>query len=471
VTVVTDWGHEGREVGVTLDACHAVVVVGTDADATVDAALGIARVQAQHRRVTVVDMLGDAPGLQALVPADDPHGLVDSFVYGVSFSRVAYQVPDAGELFVIPSGTEPLDHAELFLHPRWKSLIASVAGVGALLVVVAPADAPEVVSLVELTDGAVLVGDAVPPDLPVAAALTWIRPRRTAPMQVAIALPPAQSVPTGVETADPPPLRGRHLGKVAGVAALLVLSALGIWLAARPFASEIPVRQRIPLAARTPRPAPAALPPADGAGAATAERARQDSLALDAARRDSSQRDSIARILGISPDSVPRLAVANPLDSAAASAWSVFLEETLTKSGAILNLAQKFKTVPVGTFGVNPRTRFFSVYSGAFPTRAGADSLLESLRTRRLIGGDAGTVIAVPYAFLVQSDVPADGAAARVARYRAGGHPVYALRQPDGTAQLYFGAYATPQQAALALPAVREAKLTPTLVFRTGRIF
>ena len=467
MTAALNWGQEGREVGVTLDACHAVVVVGTDVEATVEAALGIARVQAQHRRVAVVDMFGDAPGLQALVPTDDPHGIVDTFLYGVSLGRIAHQVPDAGELFVLPSGTGPLDHAELFLHPRWKSLIAGFAEVGALVVVVAPAEAAEVVSLVELTDGAVLVGDAVPPDLPVAAALSWIRTRRTAPMQVVMSLPPAQGVPTGVETTVVEPLWKRHLGKVAGVAAVLVLSALGVWLASRPFATTPDRGPAIPLAVREP---PPPRPP-DTVGAATTDRARQDSLAQEGARRDSAQRDSVARVLGISPDSVPRLAAVNPLDSATASSWSVFLEETLTRSGAILNLAQKFKTVPVGTFGVNPRTRFFSVYSGAFPTRGEADSLLSTLRATRVIGRESGTVISVPYAFLVQSDVPADGAAARVARYRAGGHPVYALRQPNGTAQLYFGAYATPQQAALALPAVRDAKLTPTLVYRTGRIF
>ena len=62
-----NWLQEGREVGVTLDACHAVVVVGSDPVATSEVALGIARVQAQHRRVAVADMFGDAPPLQALV--------------------------------------------------------------------------------------------------------------------------------------------------------------------------------------------------------------------------------------------------------------------------------------------------------------------------------------------------------------------------------------------------------------------
>jgi hypothetical protein len=48
---------------------------------------------------------------------------------------------------------------------------------------------------------------------------------------------------------------------------------------------------------------------------------------------------------------------------------------------------------------------------------------------------------------------------------------VYALRQPNGAAHLYFGAYAGPQQAALAVPEVRKAKVTPVLAYRIGRVF
>jgi hypothetical protein len=48
---------------------------------------------------------------------------------------------------------------------------------------------------------------------------------------------------------------------------------------------------------------------------------------------------------------------------------------------------------------------------------------------------------------------------------------VYALRQSNGAANLYFGAYESPQQAALAVPAVRKAGITPTLVYRIGRVF
>ena len=78
-----DWSEEGRRIGATLDAFHAIVVVGTDPVATAETAVGIARVQAVHRRVALGDLLGEAPPIQALIQSDDPHGVVDSFLYGV----------------------------------------------------------------------------------------------------------------------------------------------------------------------------------------------------------------------------------------------------------------------------------------------------------------------------------------------------------------------------------------------------
>jgi hypothetical protein len=81
-------------------------------------------------------------------------------------------------------------------------------------------------------------------------------------------------------------------------------------------------------------------------------------------------------------------------------------------------------------------------------------------------------VVSVPYAFLVKQDVPLSEAAARVTHYVTGpGKPVYALKQANGTATLYFGAYASPQQAALAIPDVKGLGIKPTLVYRIGRVF
>ena len=170
-------------------------------------------------------------------------------------------------------------------------------------------------------------------------------------------------------------------------------------------------------------------------------------------------------------DSFPVLPAANRADSARASAWAVRLEQTNTKSGAILDLRGRFETVPAGTYGFDLRTRFFLLVAGAFPSRAGAESLLVQLRNQRVLAQGIGSVTSLPFAFMVQADVPVADVPARLARFAARGQPVYALRQAGGVANLYFGAYESAQQAALAVPTAREAGLTPTLVYRIGRVF
>jgi hypothetical protein len=462
VTEAVDWVEEGRRIGATLDAHHVVVVVGGDVSAVAEVALGIGRSQSGHRRVAVGDLLGDAPPLQALVPDQDAHGLVDSFLYGVSLNRVAYPVGNDGELFVMPSGTSPIDYEELFVHPRWRRLAAGFRSEGALLVLAAPSDAPNLIALIDATDGAVLVGDDVPEALTIAQSLAWVRPRRGA-------LPPAQRAPSGLSTAPsglPAPPRGaearRLVAGAAGIVLTLFLAATAYWFARRPFASVSKERQGV--TATSPS---GTL--ATGGALATDSAARAAQGVRDSIARDSAAQ---AANLAVASDSFPVLAPANPGDSASASAYSVVLENTNGLAGAILDLRGRYATVPAGTYGRALRTRYFQLVSGAYPARTGADSLLAQLRAQRVLAPGFGSVTSLPYAFLVQANVPAAEVPARVKRRAAGsGQPVYALRQPDGTANLYFGAFESPQEAALAVPAVRKAGMTPTLVYRIGRVF
>src|SRR5512143_2535692 len=132
-----DWEAAAREFGETLDGFNALVVIGTDPVATGRAAVGIARAQATRRRVAVGDLFAESPPIQALVHTDDPHGLVDSFLYGVSISKIAYPVPDAGQLFVMPSGTEPPTYEEVLPNPRWHRFAVGFCEVGALIVLAA----------------------------------------------------------------------------------------------------------------------------------------------------------------------------------------------------------------------------------------------------------------------------------------------------------------------------------------------
>jgi hypothetical protein len=457
VTNEMDWLAEGRELGLTLDHCHAIVVVGADPIATAHVALGIGRVQSDRRRVAVGDLIGDAPPLHELVPDDDVHGLVDSFMYGVSLNRVAYPVAGERELFVMPSGTSPIDYEELFLNPRWRRLASGFREVGALLILAAPAHAPHLRHLVDATDGAVLVGDEVPGSLSVAQSLAWLRERKSAPITVANSVPPAQSPPLGIASVPDAERPMPWAAWTAGVVLTLALVGAGIWFWQRPFASERPPRRSVAGSS------PAATAITGGALVTdSAARARENAL-----------RDSAARAanLAVAADSFPVLAPLNPGDSAGASAYAVLLENTNGLSGAILDLNAKFATLPATSYGLSLRSRLFELVSGAYPTRGGADSLLADLRARRILAANEGSVLVLPFAFLVQGNVAAAEVPTRLRRASARALPMYALRQPNGTVNLYFGAYESPQQAALAVPAVRKAGFEPALVYRIGRVF
>ncbi|HKG92514.1 MAG TPA: hypothetical protein VKA84_11500, partial [Gemmatimonadaceae bacterium] len=154
------WEQAGRSAAPALDGFASVLVVGDDTDAVARAAVGLGRAQARRRRVAVGDLIGEAPALQSLVSGDDPHGLVDSFLYGVSLNRVARRADDGGNFFVLPSGTESVIPEEVYTSPRWRRLASGFREVGALLLLAAPATAAGLDELAASMDGVVLVGRA-----------------------------------------------------------------------------------------------------------------------------------------------------------------------------------------------------------------------------------------------------------------------------------------------------------------------
>ena len=442
-----DWFERGRDLGATLDSCHAVVVAGGDLDATAEVALGIARRQAERRRVAIADLIGDVPPLHALVGPDDTHGIVDSFVFGVSLNKVAHAVAGEANLFVIPSGSAPLEHEELFTNPRWGRLTLGFREVGALLVLVAPYDATRLRDLVDRTDGLVIVGDQAPADVPVAQALAWLRPRR------ASAAAPQEAPLAVVTSAKAEPRRRRWLAPALGVAMTLFLAAVMFWFARRPFAGQRPERRVSEL-----RPTAASTAPIlrDSITAAAAAALRADSIGSESL--------SVAAALA-------GLVVANPADSEQAARWSVRLEQTATRSAAIMDLRGRFETLPAGTYGIDIGTRYLLLVAGAYTSRAGADSLLVQLHEHRILPLDNGSVVSLPYAFLVQRDVSRAEVPVLLRQYAARGHVVYALRQANDSANLYYGAYESREQAMLSVTGVRDAGVQPLLVYRTGRVF
>ena len=431
-----DWEAEGVRLGATLDGFHALLVIGTDVEATARVAIGIGRAQAGRRRVAVGDLLGEAAPIQSLVTSDDPHGIVDSFVYGVSLNRIASAVAGEPDLYVMPTGTEPVDAAEMFPNGRWRRLASGFREMGALLVLAARADAPGIEALAAQLDGAILVGDVVPRSLPVAAVVGSVRrPAPQSPAATTVVLPAGM---TAVETLPTsrrlPPAR-----MLQGIAAALVLAAVGVWVASRPFGSGR-------------GPAPSKPDPTDTPAALIAGMSDSGGAAADS-----------ARVIPV---------VANPADSAQAAAYAVELLATNTLAGAAARVREEGGRVPASTFtpAIVDGAAWYKVVAGAYPTQPPADSLLAQLRQRGQLDERSGSVVRLPYAFLVHSAVAPANVQGLLNAYRDLGQPVYALLQPDGTLNVYAGAFESPAQATLLMESVRAAGITPTLVFRTGRV-
>lgn len=440
----TDWRAEGRRIGASFQGIHSVVVAGVDPTATALLALGVAEIQAERRRVAVADLLGDAPPFSNLISAEDRHGVVDSFTYGVSLNKIAHLVPGTSQLFLLPTGTEPPDYEELLPNPRWRRLASGFREVGALLIIAAPALAPQLAALLESTDGAVLVGDrslgAIPPSQVIATV------RGNEPTA-------APAVAGNSDVQRPRPRRSRALSAaVAGLLLTLALAGGALWLAYRPLAqSYAPLWLRRRLSHTTSGASP------------------NPGVALS--RADSDQRLDTAVVPSGTVSDIPTLA--NPGDTADAAPFAVELMAANTEAGAILKLQQDGRLLPAATFGQTliQGASWYKVFSGAFSNAAQADSLLLLLRQRHVLDSLSGTVTRVPYAFLIDSAVDPASVPSRLAAYANHDPPVYALRQSNGTARLYAGAFESVDQAATFADSLRSAGMKAVLVYRKGRNF
>jgi hypothetical protein len=169
--------------------------------------------------------------------------------------------------------------------------------------------------------------------------------------------------------------------------------------------------------------------------------------------------------------SVPQ--VTNPADSAQVPGFGVELMAANTQAGAILKLLQDGKKMPAATFSPfldAGGARWYKVISGAFADQRGADSLLVELRRQKVVEV-GGSVRWLPFAFRIDSEVPAAAVPGMIAQYADRGQPVYALRQANGTAWLLVGAFESLDQSGLYAETLRASGITPVLVYRKGRMF
>ena len=421
------WEDAGRQIAQVLGSYSALIITSSDPVAAAHVALGIAAAEAKHRRVVIGDLVGDLPALRSLIKDEDPHGIADSFLYGVSLNKIGYEVKGRSNVYIMPSGTEPTIGADIFQSARWKKLGAGYSQMGALLLLVARCDASGLGELAEQIDGVVLVRDAELPNAPSALVLARV-PTPTPTLKI-----PLHRIT--VRAADWK--KHKWLYPAAGVLALLLIAALGLALM---LARVRPAPRAVTRAATVPAPAPTPPPPRP-----------------------------LPETLYVAPPQ-------NVNDSASASEFSVELLVANTAEGANLFVRKNGAALPSATVSpvsIDPeRSTWYKVTAGAYTRRYQADSLLLALRRSSLLTDSAGSVTRTPLALLVDS-VPTQGGIvdavrAAVQKYAARGLPVYALIQDDGGARIYAGAFAAADQSAGLIRTLRGAGLKPVLVYRTG---
>lgn len=421
------WEDAGRQVASLLGSYSAILVASSDPLAAAHVALGIASAEAGHRRSVVCDLVGDAAPLRSLVSEEDPHGITDSFLYGVSLNKIGYDVAGVENLYIMPTGTDPIVDEEIMGSPRWKKLAAGFGEVGAFLILVAKASSPGIAQLVEQIDGVVLVKDAELPSAPSALILARV-PAPTRTMKVSL-------FNLGAGASKWPRQKWLYPA-MAALAAVLIL-AIGLALYLGNGGSRGSQTSPTVKAVAPPLPPPPRIAP---------------------------------ETLYIAPP-------ANVSDSAIASAFSVELLVANTAEGANLFVRKNGAALPAATVSPVPigpeRATWYRVTAGAYPARSQADSLLLVLRRSGVLANDsAGSITRAPLALLVDSVASqggiTDAVHAAEQKYGAQGLAVYTLMQNDGGARLYAGAFVTADQSAELIRSLRAAGLQPVLVYRTG---
>ncbi|MCU0633995.1 MAG: SPOR domain-containing protein [Gemmatimonadaceae bacterium] len=461
------WSAQAHGAVPALATWGAAVIAARDPQVAGTVAVAIARALSAQRRVAVADLVGDLSVLTALLPEpdDDPHGIADSFRYGVSLNRIARPVDAAGSLFVLPSGTEAVAHEEIYRNERWRRLAGGFTQVGACLLVVASPDVPGFDDLVRYVGGLVRVGAQLP-DAP-ADVMNVLSIETPEP----IARAAARATDRARRSASAPKAerRSRALALTA-VAGALVFGAVLAWPT---------IRDAVLLAPAAPANAPAdtvvRTPPKELSSVAAATPASADPTA----RPDSlAPADTSAASTTTAVVATP--AVRNPPDWPRAARYSVYVLAANTAASAVTAVERAARTAGLGdsvlggvtvspvTFGADG-ARWYRVTMGAFASRVEAESLLTTLRRRSLLGETSGSVISVPLAFEVGLNVAVDSAPGMLRLWRTRGMRPYPLRTASGRINVYVGAFESPDQATLFADSLMSLGFTPPLAFRIGR--
>jgi hypothetical protein len=458
-SLIAPWEVEGRRLSPLLDGVSAVVVAATDPSIAVSVAIGVARAQGQRRRVAVADLIGESPAIESQLTGDDPHGIAD---------KIARPMQGADNVFLMPSGTEPVDNEDVYGNERWRRLAAGFHQVGALLIVVARPQVSGFMALCGHIGALMPVGDTAfptPPGMPLIAA-------PAAPAAATAAAPAA--APAG-EAAAPPQRASRARAREAAQkneesrtrmrwVLLILLAAIAVAVGA--LWPQIAERLPAPLSSLLQREQPAAdsatvvVPPTRMDTMPGTDSARSDSVVSDSTMGDSTMSSAVT---------APPPPIANPADSASAARYAVYFATANTRSGAMPDSKVRALEAVALSPVLEGNEQWFRVTVGAAKSRADAEGLLARLRTDKVIG--SGSIVSVPFAFRVESKVTTALVPTRLAALSTRGIIAYALRQDDGSATIYTGAFESPLQATALADSLRAAGVAPVLVYRTGRGF
>ena len=465
-SLIAPWEVEGRRLSPLLDGVSAVVVAAADPSVAVSVAIGIARAQGQRRRVAVADLVGESPAIESQLTGDDPHGIADSFLYGVSLNKIARPMQGADNVFLMPSGTEPVDHEDVYGNERWRRLAAGFHQVGALLIVVARPQVPGFMALCGYLGALMPVGDTAfptPPGIPLISA------------PAAPAAPPAAPARAAEPAAPPPKRASRARAREAAQkneesrtrtrwVLLILLAAIAVAVGA--LWPQIAERLPAPFSSLLQREQPApdstavVVPPTRMDTIPKVDSMPGDSVAADSTMSDSTSSGAVAS---------PPPPIANPADSASAARYAVYFATANTRSGAMPDSKVRALEAVALSPVLEGNEQWFRVTVGAAASRADAEGLLTRLRTDKVIG--SGSIVSVPFAFRVESKVTTNLVPTRLAALGTRGIMAYALRQDDGSATIYTGAFESPLQATALADSLRAVGVAPVLVYRTGRGF
>lgn len=461
-SLIAPWEVEGRRLAPLLDGVCAVVIAANDPSIAVSVAIGVARAHGQRRRVAIADLIGEAPAIESQLVGDDPHGIADSFLYGVSLNKIARPMQGTDNVFLMPSGTEPVDHQEVYANDRWRRLAAGFHQVGALLIVVARPQVPGFAELCGYVGALMPAGDTAFPTPPGIPLIAPPPPPPQAPLAEPAEAPKRERKARARQAAqESSESRTRTL-----VVLLILLAAVAVAVGA--FWPQLVERLPAPVAELFSRTAPApdstavVVPPTPMDSAPAVDSVRRDSLGnvLPTDSAAISATDSVA---------VTPLPVANPADSAAAARFAVYFATANTRAGAMPDPKVRALDAVALSPVMEGSEQWYRVTVGAAATRTDAEALLTRLRNEKVIG--SGSIVAVPFAFRIETKVTTNLVPTRLAALATRGIIGYALRQDDGSATIYTGAYESPLQATALADSLRAAGVAPVLVYRTGRAF